>query len=183
VKPNGSVTVPVPETYWPVSTSANPGSTALNAPPALTPEATLQGVLSDLVALQAAYTEKKGRKNLETAMKDLTESSQTGFWLSSSQLDSAKGKAVFESFRHAVSQLDAIKSKAAGSTIQALINRIVQLARTLAEEAILGAAAQGATTKQLAKANNALALGGKDAAAGKISQAIRDYQDAWSLAQ
>ena len=77
----------------------------------------------------------------------------------------------------------AIKSKAIDTTIQTLIKRVIQLSRTLAEEAILAATAEGATSQQLVKAKNAFNLGDKDAASGKTSQAIKDYQDAWSLAQ
>lgn len=143
----------------------------------------LQGILADLVALRATITDAKGSKNLDNAIKDLTGIFQSGIWLSSSQLDPVRGKEFFENSRNAVIHLDSVKSKAIGASIQSLLNRILQLSRSLAEEAIFTAAAEGVITDRLTKARHAFASGDKQAVAGKESEAIKNYQEAWSLAQ
>jgi len=143
-------------------------------------------VLSELVALRATVTDKQDGDKIEKAIKDLQQSLDPDLWLDSAHVQPKKGEKVFQEERDAVNQLRNLlkdkKSAIPDATILGFIDRIVAADRGLAEAVIADALAANGDPKDIAKANEELAKGVREAADGKYDVAIEHYRNAWKHA-
>lgn len=141
-------------------------------------------VLADLTALRATVTDKEDGKKLDEAITHLTNSLAPHLWLDGNHPQPGQGGKVFTEEKDAVNKLSGLikdkKSTIPGATVLDFVNRLVSADRALASLAI-GEAAGGDQT-QIDKANEELAKGDSDAAAGKAGNAIDHYRNAWQLA-
>ncbi len=120
------------------------------------------------------------------AIAKINDSLDPALWVGPNKLEYRAGNAVFAAERQAVNKLKRVKqhqvSPAAWAAIAEAIDLMVAADRILAECAIHTAIEEGGNATKIAKAEVQVANGDADAAAGKHSQAIRHYQNAWKLA-
>jgi hypothetical protein len=143
-----------------------------------------QDIRNYLAFYRSTVTDKEDGKRLDDAIKHLDKSLDPTLWADDTHLAS-KGNKVFDEEREAVKKLQEIqkdkKSTIPDGDLQGFIDRIVAVDRQLAQTAVDDAA--GGNANELDKANDELAKGDAEAAAGKPTNAIDHYKHAWEHAQ
>jgi uncharacterized repeat protein (TIGR01451 family) len=145
-----------------------------------------QHVLTDLITLRGAVTDKQDGKKLDDAIKHLANSLAPSLWVDGNTLVAKGGDKVFREQKDAVGKLiDLLKNNNSGISggLQGFINRLVAADRALADIAINQAISAGDDPNQIAQAQNELAQGNSSATAGKYIVAIEHYRNAWKHAQ
>jgi hypothetical protein len=144
-------------------------------------------VLARIKTLRNATHDRSDRNSLDDVIEGLTEAVQAKYWDDASHLDSRKGNKVFDENEEAVRELAKLKrechSRIPDALLQGFIDDLVRATRLLAETAIGDAIAGHGDHREIAKANDDLADGNRDAARGRADDAIRDYESAWERAQ
>jgi hypothetical protein len=151
------------------------------AEPTMASKVLKQGVLNYLTALRATITDKKDGHELDEAIKHLTKSLTSSWWVDSRHLKAKDGEKVFDEEKATVVRLrDLIndkKSSIPDATVQGLIDRVVEADRLLAVVAI------GDAAGDTARANEELSKGDRERDKGKYDHAIDHYRNAWKHAQ
>jgi HYR domain-containing protein len=171
--PLGTTTV----TSTAVDPAGNTASCSFQAT-VLGPLGVKQNVLDQLVALLPTVTGENQTK-LSDAIEEITDSLKPALWIDETHLQPGKGGDVFEEEEDAVEKLGELQG-VAGS--QGFIDRIVKADRLLADVAINVAIAAQGDPKAIAKAQEKLARGDSDIAAGKFENGIERYREAWKWA-
>ena len=144
-------------------------------------------VLDKVKALRAASTDTRTNHELDEVIGLLTASLKPIFYLDAARLAPRKGLTVFALDAGAVDELtDLIRSKKTAPSLAAVlpgcVDQILGLDGEFARVAIVDAIAAGADGKRITQANNELARGDADAAAGRNVRAIVRYASAWKIA-
>ena len=145
-----------------------------------------QSILTDLTTLRNTVTDKKDGKKLDDAIQRLSNSLDSGLWVSENTLDAKNGKKVFLGEKDTVVKLSSlIKKNNSGiaGTIQGFINRLVAADRALADIAIHQAISAGAPGNKIAIAQNEFARGNNSANNNQYTVAILHFRNAWQHAQ
>ena len=133
-----------------------------------------QNTLSSLLPTADANDTRR----LNDALKHLTKSLSAEYWTSEGRL-SSKGGAVFQQQKDAVIKLlELVNSGFNVAVLQGVIADLVSAARSLAQIAI----DQATDAKKIAKAQDELSKAAADSAAGRPSNAIEHYRNAWNHA-
>ena len=124
--------------------------------------------------------DKEDGHKLDEAIKHLTKSLTSKWWIDSSHLKASEGRKVFDEEKAAVMQLRALRddtqSTVPDEIMQGFIDRIMEADRLLAVVAIAG------STKNIANANAELSKGDSELARGHYDHAIDHYKNAWDIA-
>jgi hypothetical protein len=150
------------------------------------PRKVMQDVLAQLIALRATVTNHHDREELADAIEELTGSLDARFWLDDSHLRTNNGDRVFHEEKDGIHELlELIRDRHStipDAVLQGFIDRLVQADRVLALIAIKEAVARHGDSRDLARANAAIADGDSDAAAGRPNTAVGNYREAWAYA-
>ena len=177
----------------------------------LTPQTIKSQIIDTLKSLKSESSEKKTPKEINKAIKGIKNSLKEKYWLDEIVLDSKKGYQVFKNEGYAVHKLlkileknddrhdddkkkdrdDDKKKKSKESPeflaqIQAVIDRIVNVDRLLAQTAIDQAgdfAGDKKSDKEITKANKEMDKAVKELENGKPHKAIDRFEKAWKHAQ
>ena len=151
------------------------------------PRATLANVLAELIALRAGVTNRVDARRLDVATKHLTRSLATNVWETETRLTRKLGHRAFGNARLTAQVLCRLirseTSQLSKPALQAVIDRIFEIQRGLAELAIDEARTAGASSEAIARAERHLQRGDEKAAAGKCYRGVYDYGLAWHRAR
>jgi hypothetical protein len=150
----------------------------------LAPQGGLQSVAGDLVALRrTTTTDKQDGKELDDAIRELTEALKPVLFLNPSHLQARGGGRVFDETKDAVNELRELlknkKSTIPASVLQNLIDRVLLADHLLAQIATDDATAAHGKPAEVALANQELGKGDAEAARGNFPDAIEHYGAAW----
>jgi hypothetical protein len=153
----------------------------------LGPKAIKEQLVTDLQGLLAAATRKGDRDKLEEAIQKMQESLDPSLWMGQDRLQRKHGDRVFKKEREAVKKLCELlrdrHSTVPAAEVQAIIDQIFEIDRTLAAIAIEDAIAIGANRKKIEQAQKDLAKGDKQVADDKkCEDGINHYEEAWKKA-
>ena len=154
----------------------------------LTPQGVKSNVL-DVLDFLASKASPWDKQKLEAAIADIMTSLGIGdsnaLWLDPTHLDPQNGGTVFQYEQDAVAELQQIGhskwSRWPDPSIGESIERLVKCDRLLAAVSLQDAITGGGDPSKIAKAKKEIALGDKDAAKGKSTDAIQHYWNAWAL--
>ena len=188
--PSGSL-LPIGETIVNVEAadgcSSNTASCSFTVT-VLSPQGVKSNVL-DVLDLLASKASPWDKQKIEAAIADVMASLGIGdsnaLWLDPTHLDPQNGGTVFQYEQDAVSQLQQIGhskwNRWPDPSGNDSIKRLVKCDRLLAAVSLQDAITGGGDPSTIAKAKKEIALGDKDAATGKSTDAIQHYWNAWAL--
>jgi hypothetical protein len=143
-------------------------------------------ILLELISLRATVTEKQDCDELDEAIRHLTNALDPNLWLDPLHLAPKHGEEVFLEEKDAVTKLQNLmndnKSAIPDDKLQGFIDRIIGADNGLAQAAINDALAATGDAKKIARANEELAKGDREAADGKYEPLIEHYLNAWKFA-
>ncbi|MCA1816442.1 MAG: hypothetical protein LC746_08580, partial [Acidobacteria bacterium] len=149
----------------------------------LAPQGGLQSVAGDLTALRRTTTDKQDGKELDDAIRELTEALKPALFADPSHLQAKGGGRVFDETKDAVNELRELlrnkKSAIPDAVLQSFIDRILLADCLLAQIAITDATNAHGKPAEIARANDELSKGDAEAARGKPTDAIEHYGEAW----
>jgi hypothetical protein len=171
INPNGSVTV---------NSGANAGSGFVP----LDAASFRKMVLDKFTALRATSTDKRQQHELDEIIQLLLASQNPAFYLDAARLAPRKGVAVF-AFDAAVVEeigelIPADKTSALAVALQACLDKVLGMDGEFVRVAIVDATAANVDPKRIKAAQDELARGDADAAAGRNIRAIVHYASAFS---
>jgi hypothetical protein len=151
------------------------------------PMAVKDGLVDELLTLLDSTTRSKDRDKLIDAITKLLESLDPSLWAGNDRLERKHGDKVFDKEREAVRKLcDLLKDKDStvpDAAVQAVIDDIFKIDRTLAEIAINDAIAAHANQKKIDEALKHLAKGDEQVASNKkCDDGVNEYKEAWKKA-
>ncbi|HSS44213.1 MAG TPA: VCBS repeat-containing protein, partial [Thermoanaerobaculia bacterium] len=162
---------------------SNDLSVLLGADPSI--QAAMQAVLNDLKALRGTLAGRAAR-DLEDAIKYLSQSLDADLWMDGNHLRPRKGKRVFNEDEQVVEELRELIGHGGGAvetTVRGLIDRLVSADGRLASTAIADAVAAHLDPRRIAKARREMAEAARDIAAKRFGAAIEHYRKAWRIVQ
>ena len=146
------------------------------------PRLLIQGVSTQLQALQGGIN-KKDQNTFSQALTPLTQALAAARWTDDGHLVVKTGDQTFQLLTQALQKLEDLQKKnQSGLTVtqlQQFMNTIVSSMRQVANTAIQEAMAAGVNPKKIASANQELTKGDQSVAAGKDSDALGHYKNAW----
>jgi len=145
-----------------------------------------KNVLTDLIALRSAVTDKQVGQKLEEAIKHLSNSLNPSLWVDGNTLEAKHGEMVFSEEKDAVIFIsDLIKTNDGGlaGALQEFVSRLIAVDHALAEIALHQAISAGGAANLIAQAQNELAQGDSKASSGKYTVAIGYFRNVWKHAQ
>jgi hypothetical protein len=118
-------------------------------------------------------------------VKEITTSLDPVRWVDATHLSPTKGQEVFDHEKNAMQRLmDLLKGTSIpDSSIQPMIDDLLNADRILAQTAIDDAIAAGGKPTKITDAQHEMGLAASDAAAGHYDHAIDHYKTAWKHAQ
>jgi len=148
--------------------------------------ASLECVLNDLRTLRATATLKQDRKELDDAIRELTQALDPSLWIDADHLQPKYGEKSFEETEDTVHELrELLKSKKSaipGATLQDLIDRLLLSDRLLAQTAITDGVASAGKLEEIRDANRELGKGDQDVTKGNYDDGLDHYRHAWEEA-
>ena len=143
-------------------------------------------VLTDLTTLQVSMTDRQVSRKLNQAIRNLSKSLDTSFWVSDNALDAKHGHKVFTEEKNAVVSMTNLMRANEGELSSVLVDyveRLIAADHALADIALHQALGAGGPANLIERAMNELARGDSNARAGKYTVAIQHYRNAWKHAQ
>ncbi len=151
------------------------------------PLAAVEGVRDELIALRDSVSHPGDIRRLNLAIRHLTSATATNVWETESRLSRKLGHRAFGKARLTAQVLCRLirseTSQLSKPALQAVIDRIFEIQRGLAESAIDEARTAGASGEAFARAERHLERGDEKAAAGKCYRGLYDYGLAWHRAR
>jgi hypothetical protein len=151
------------------------------------PLGAIKDVLDRVKLLRDTVHDRGDRRRLDDVVDDLEDAVQPRYWEGAAHLDAKKGDKVFDEIEQAVRELVQLqrvcRSRIPDAVLQGFVDDLVKATRLLAQTAIADAVAAQGDPRDIAKANDDLADGNRDAARGRFDDAVRDYESAWARAQ
>jgi hypothetical protein len=122
---------------------------------------------------------------LKDVVREVTTSLDSSRWVDGLHLSPTKGQEVFGHEKIAVQRLmDLLNGTSIpDSTIQSMIDNLLNADKILAQTAIDDAIAAGGKPAKIAQAQNEMALAASERAAGHYDHAVDHYKSAWKHAQ
>jgi len=150
------------------------------------PLAAIQDVLDRVKLLRNTVHDRSDRRSLDDVVDDLEDAVQARYWDGAAHLDPRRGDKVFDEIEQAVREVAKLERECDGripdAVLQGFVDDLVKATRLLAQTAIADAIAAHGDPRDVAKANDDLADGNRDAARGRFDDAIRGYEGAWARA-
>jgi hypothetical protein len=139
-----------------------------------------------LARLWATARHPQDRQRLGEAREHLLRALSPGYWVDETHVAGPHGERVFQHLKGAAQPLEELRKHRRGEindvAVQALLTRLVKVARLLAEVEIADAASAGGSPKSIAQARQELAKGDVEVIQGKAASAIEHYRHAWKQA-
>lgn len=159
---------------------------------AVTPMQEKENILEDLQQIKNdSEINKKTKKSLEKAIKEIKKSLESKLWEDESTLNIKDGKKVFDAEKKAVKELEQIikdkkESEQIKNNIIEILEKLVNIDKVLAETAIndaIDSVGDEKTFKKLEKAQKTFEKGNLEFVNGNFQKAIKHFGDAWNKIQ
>jgi hypothetical protein len=189
------VSVPPSGSRFPIGTNTvtNTATDAAGNSTSCSLRITVLGALGVLTDVSGELSSIAGTANrppdanaLDKAIGNVADSLDPSVWVDQTHITRAHGENVFNNSKAAAQELARLINQKHSSVdpdeVQNFIDRIVKSTRLLAVVSIQDAITAGAEAKRFSQANDEVATGDADIAAGQYEPGIAHYRDAWKLA-
>jgi len=153
---------------------------------ALGARSVVRDMAKDLARLWAMAKHPQDWQRLAEAREHLLKALSPGSWVDKTHVAGPHGERVFQHLKGAAQPLEELRKHRRGEindvAVQALLARLVKVARLLAAVEIADAASAGGSPKSIAQARQELAQGDAEVTQRKFASAIEHYCHAWKQA-